>query len=194
MGHDRSLSLKSNRVKTLPDNPVWDSIKQPIKAVQTVKATTDAEKEVLFNQNITSLLQSENIITEGEPYTATKFFTSTDIQEDIVIMPGCSALIPTGLKMEIPEGFEIQVRPRSGLALKHQMTVLNTPGTIDADYRGDVGVILINHGSEAFRVTRGMRIAQLVLAPALRASFVCKEHELTVTARGEGGFGHTGSH
>ena len=116
------------------------------------------------------------------------------IQEDIVLLPGKSALIPTGIKVEIPVGYEIQVRPRSGLALKHQVTVLNTPGTIDADYRGDVGVVLINHGSEPFKVTRGMRIAQLVLAAALKASFVQKGRELTATARGDGGFGHTGSH
>lgn len=116
------------------------------------------------------------------------------IQEDIVIPPGKSALIPTGLKMEIPEGYEIQVRPRSGLALKSQVTVLNTPGTIDADYRGEIGVILINHGSMPFTVSRGMRIAQVVLAPALRAFFTIKERELSVTARGDGGFGHTGSH
>ncbi len=116
------------------------------------------------------------------------------IQEDVILLPGKSALIPTGIKVEIPEGFEIQVRPRSGLALKHQITVLNTPGTIDADYRGEIGVILINHGSDPFTITRGMRIAQLVLAPALRAFFVQKQQELTATARGEGGFGHTGSH
>lgn len=116
------------------------------------------------------------------------------IQEDVILEPGCSALIPTGIRVEIPEGYEIQVRPRSGLALKHQITVLNTPGTIDADYRGEIGVILINHSSKPFRVERGMRIAQLVLAATLRASFVHKQQELTATARGEGGFGHTGSH
>ncbi len=116
------------------------------------------------------------------------------IQEDVILLPGKSVLIPTGIKVEIPEGYEIQVRPRSGLALKHQVTVLNTPGTIDADYRGEIGVILINHSSEPFRISRGMRIAQLVLAPALRAFFVQKQQELTATARGEGGFGHTGSH
>jgi|SRR3989339_172814 len=116
------------------------------------------------------------------------------IEEDILLLPGKSALIPTGLRMEIPQGYEIQVRPRSGLALKNQITVLNTPGTIDADYRGEIGVILINHSSEPFKVTKGMRIAQIVLAPALRAFFVNKQEELTVTARGEGGFGHTGSH
>ncbi len=116
------------------------------------------------------------------------------IQEDVILLPGKSVLIPTGIRVEIPEGYEIQVRPRSGLALKHQITVLNTPGTIDADYRGEVGVILINHSSEPFKISRGMRIAQLVLAAALRASFVQKQQELTATARGEGGFGHTGSH
>ncbi len=116
------------------------------------------------------------------------------IQEDITLLPGASVLIPTGVMVEIPEGFEIQVRPRSGLALKNQVTVLNTPGTIDSDYRGEVGVILINHGSKPFIISRGMRVAQLVLAAALRASFVFKQEKLTATARGEGGFGHTGSH
>jgi dUTP pyrophosphatase len=95
--------------------------------------------------------------------------------------------------MAIPAGYEIQVRPRSGLALKNQITVLNTPGTIDADYRGEVGVILINHGKQPFVVTRGMRIAQLVLAPALQAQFVLA-NELSLTSRGAGGFGHTGTH
>ena len=116
------------------------------------------------------------------------------IKEDVWIFPGESCLIPTGIKVEIPAGYEIQVRPRSGLALKHQVTVLNTPGTIDADYRGDVGVILINHGKQPFQVLPGMRIAQLVLAEVFKAVFVLEEKELTSTARGEGGFGHTGTH
>lgn len=116
------------------------------------------------------------------------------IEQDIWIQPGKSALIPTGIKVAIPSGYEIQVRPRSGLALKHQVTVLNTPGTIDADYRGEVGVILINHGTEPFQVTRGMRVAQLVLAKASKALFISEEARLTATARGEGGFGHTGTH
>lgn len=115
------------------------------------------------------------------------------IENDIVIEPGQSKLIPTGLKFAIPEGYEIQVRPRSGLALKHQVTVLNTPGTIDADYRGEVGVILINHGQHPFLVTRGMRIAQIVLAPFVQAKFIPTE-ELSTTSRGAGGFGHTGTH
>ena len=116
------------------------------------------------------------------------------IKEDVWILPGESCLIPTGIKVAIPAGYEIQVRPRSGLALKHQITVLNTPGTIDADYRGDVGVILINHGKVPFQVLPGMRIAQLVLAEVCKAVFVLEEKELASTSRGEGGFGHTGTH
>ena len=114
------------------------------------------------------------------------------IKEDIQLDPGASALIPTGLRFAIPEGYEIQVRPRSGLALKNQVTVLNTPGTIDSDYRGEVGVILINHSKNTFRITPGMRIAQIVLSPVFRAAFVKAGH-LTTTSRGEGGFGHTGT-
>jgi len=116
------------------------------------------------------------------------------IQEEVTLFPGQSMLISTGIKAAIPAGYEIQVRPRSGLALKHQITVLNAPGTIDADYRGEIGVILINHGRQPFTVCRGMRIAQLVLAPVLKARFTLEEKELLATARGEGGFGHTGVH
>lgn len=115
------------------------------------------------------------------------------ITEDIVIPAGSSRLIPTGLRFAIPVGYEIQVRPRSGLALKHQISVLNTPGTIDADYRGEVGIILINFGREAFTVTPGMRIAQLVLAPVFQANFIVAM-DLVETQRGVGGFGHTGLH
>lgn len=115
------------------------------------------------------------------------------LDKDVVLEPGASAVIPTGLHMEIPPGYEIQIRPRSGLAARDQVTVLNTPGTIDADYRGDIGVILINHGKKPFTVTSGMRIAQMVLAPVVQADFV-REEELTATVRGEGGFGHTGTH
>ncbi len=114
------------------------------------------------------------------------------IGQPVIIAPGASALISTGLKMAVPEGYEIQVRPRSGFAMKHQVTVLNTPGTIDADYRGVIGVILINHGKEPFIVTPKMRIAQLVLAPVCRAEFI--RQDLSATQRGEGGFGHTGAH
>ncbi len=115
------------------------------------------------------------------------------IKENLVIKAGESALIPTGLKLAIPEGFEVQVRPRSGLALKNQITVLNTPGTIDSDYRGEVGIILINHGKKDFLVTPGMRIAQFVVAPVVQANFILCE-ELTATSRSEGGFGHSGTH
>ncbi len=115
-------------------------------------------------------------------------------KQELVLKAGASTLIPTGLKVEIPEGYEIQVRPRSGMALKHQVTVLNTPGTIDADYRGEVCVILINHGNEDFIIEPGMRIAQLILAPVIQARFVKCEEELTTTIRGSGGFGHTGLH
>jgi dUTP pyrophosphatase len=115
------------------------------------------------------------------------------ITQDLIIEPGSSLLIPTGIKVSIPEGFEIQVRPRSGLALKNQITVLNSPGTIDADYRGEVGVILINHGKQPFTVTRGMRIAQIVLAPVFQAEYI-REGSLAATSRGEKGFGHTGTH
>ena len=114
------------------------------------------------------------------------------IGESIEIAPGTSAMIPTGIKLEIPVGFEIQVRPRSGLAAKHMISVLNTPGTIDADYRGEIKVILINYGKESFVVEPGMRIAQLVLAPVYQAAFL--EAAISETARGEGGFGHTGLH
>jgi dUTP pyrophosphatase len=112
--------------------------------------------------------------------------------ETIVLAPGQWGLIPTGLMLQIPEGFEVQLRPRSGLAAKQGVTVLNAPGTIDWDYRGEIKVILINHGPEPFSVRRGMRIAQLVVAPVVRASFV-PQTALEETARGSGGFGSTGS-
>ncbi|ABW30185.1 dUTP diphosphatase [Acaryochloris marina] len=107
------------------------------------------------------------------------------------ILPGASALIPTGIAIELPQGTEAQVRPRSGLALKHSITVLNSPGTIDAGYRGEIGVILINHGQETFQVVEGMKIAQMVIAPIMRAE-IEEVTELSATQRGEGGFGSTG--
>jgi dUTP pyrophosphatase len=111
--------------------------------------------------------------------------------EDITIKPGKRVLIKTGISIALPEGFEAQIRPRSGLAWKNGITVLNSPGTIDADYRGEIGVILINHGEEEFIITRGMRIAQMIIANYTRAEF--KEVvELDDTARGSGGFGSTG--
>ncbi|HEX6218617.1 MAG TPA: dUTP diphosphatase [Sphingomicrobium sp.] len=111
--------------------------------------------------------------------------------EELVLDPGKRHAFATGLAIEIPHGYEVQVRPRSGLAIKHGVTCLNTPGTIDSDYRGEVKVILINHGEEPFHVRRGERIAQLVPAPVLRAHF-SEAPELEETARGSGGFGSTG--
>lgn len=107
------------------------------------------------------------------------------------IAPGARALVPTGLAIALPDGHEAQVRPRSGLALRHGVTVLNTPGTIDADYRGEVAVVLANFGSEPFTVERGMRIAQLVVAPVTRARWA-EVGELPSSGRGGGGFGSTG--
>lgn len=109
----------------------------------------------------------------------------------IDLLPGRRALVPTGLSIALPPGWEAQVRPRSGLALKHGITCLNSPGTIDADYRGEVGVILVNLGWEAFRIARGDRIAQMVVAPVSQAVWF-EVDELDETARGEGGFGSTG--
>lgn len=111
--------------------------------------------------------------------------------EDVSLEPGARHAVATGLAFAIPHGYEIQVRPRSGLALKHGITVPNTPGTIDSDYRGELKVILINHGAATFEIRRGDRVAQLVLAPVTRASWL-KVDELDHTARGEGGFGSTG--
>jgi dUTP pyrophosphatase len=113
------------------------------------------------------------------------------IDAPIDLAPGARTFVPTGLILEIPEGFEGQVRPRSGLAAKFGITLLNSPGTIDADYRGEVKVILINLGSEPFTIQRGERIAQLVIAPVMQAAFV-EASEVSETARGTGGFGSTG--
>lgn len=139
------------------------------------------------------------IIIEDEnhlPLYGTEHAAGADIRaanrQDIVLEPGCSALIPTGIRLEIPEGYEIQIRPRSGLAAKNQITILNAPGTIDADFRGEIHIILINHGKHSFTVTYGMRIAQIILAPVVKADFILVE-ALQTSARGEGGFGHTGT-
>jgi dUTP pyrophosphatase len=114
------------------------------------------------------------------------------LEEPKVLQPGERVLVPTGLSLALPEGFEAQVRPRSGLALKHGITVLNSPGTVDADYRGDVGVILINLGAEPFTIAPGDRIAQLILAAYAQVEWAPVE-ELPETERGAGGFGHTGT-
>ncbi len=114
------------------------------------------------------------------------------VAETVVLAPGARALVPTGLRIAVPDGFEAQVRPRSGLALRQGLTVPNAPGTIDSDYRGEVCVILANLGSEPVRIERGTRIAQMVFAPVARARLVARPAALGATARGEGGFGHTG--
>ena len=114
-----------------------------------------------------------------------------NIDAPVVLQPGDRALIPTGIKMALPDGYEAQIRPRSGLAYKHGITVLNSPGTIDADYRGDVGVLLINHGREAFTVEDGMRVAQMVVAQYSQFEWESVD-DLDETARGAGGFGSTG--
>lgn len=113
------------------------------------------------------------------------------IGNPLTLRPGARLLVPTGIAIALPAGFEAQIRPRSGLALKHGVTVLNAPGTIDSDYRGEVGIILINHGDGAFTIERGMRIAQMVIAAVNRAHFNAVQ-SLPDSARGEGGFGSTG--
>lgn len=129
------------------------------------------------------------------PTYATEFSAGADlkanIESDINLLPNQSFLVPTGIFLEIPNGFEVQIRPRSGLALKNQITVLNTPGTIDSDYRGEIKVILINHSNEIFIIKPKMRIAQMVIAPIYQAEFN-KSKNLAFSARGEGGFGHSG--
>lgn len=129
------------------------------------------------------------------PVYATDGAAGMDVlaSEDVTLAPGARHAVATGLAVAIPEGYEIQVRPRSGLALKHGISVPNTPGTIDSDYRGEVKVIMINHGDAPFAIARGDRIAQLVLAPVVRAGWE-EVADLDDTARGAGGFGSTGGH
>ncbi|MCG7493681.1 dUTP diphosphatase [Thalassobius sp. Cn5-15] len=138
--------------------------------------------------------------TLGLPVYATAGAAGADLRANLApgqraagieIEPGARALIPTGLRMAIPVGYEVQLRPRSGLALKHGITLPNSPGTIDSDYRGPLGVIVMNAGSAPFHITHGDRIAQMVVAPVVMASFAVVE-DLDDTARGAGGFGSTG--
>lgn len=150
--------------------------------------------------NSTKEALSVRLINKGKhamPHYATEHSAGMDLRANldasITLAPGEYRLIPTGLFLELPEGTEAQVRPRSGLAFKHGITVLNSPGTIDADYRGEVGVILINHGSAAFEVKDGERIAQLVIARYLRVT-LAESADLRASERGAGGFGHTGTH
>ncbi len=129
------------------------------------------------------------------PFYATAQSAGMDLcaanAEPIVLAPGEYRLVPTGLSIELPVGYEAQIRPRSGLAFKHGVTVLNSPGTIDADYRGEIGVLLINHGQQPFEIKSGERIAQMVVAAHAVVSWQTAE-ELAETQRGAGGFGHTG--
>ena len=113
------------------------------------------------------------------------------VESDVTLQPGERALISTGLRIALPPGYEAQVRPRSGLALRHGISMVNTPGTLDSDFRGTVGVLLINLGQEPFTIRRGDRIAQMIVAPVVRATWV-EVAELPPSERGEGGFGHTG--
>jgi len=143
--------------------------------------------------SVTTLAHAKDL---SLPSYATEHAAGMDLcaacTNDITLQPGQRTLIPTGLSIALPEGYEAQVRPRSGLALKHGITVLNSPGTIDADYRGEVQIILANLGTESFTVTRGMRIAQMVVAKYKRVEWQQME-ELSSTARGAGGFGSTGT-
>jgi len=142
---------------------------------------------------ITRLDSSQNDIPL--PAYATEHAAGMDVraavEAPLVLHPGTSALVPTGFAIALPDGYEAQIRPRSGLALKHAIGILNSPGTIDADYRGEVRIILTNFGTEEFVVQRGDRIAQMVIAPYTRARWE-EVQALDETSRGEGGFGHTG--
>lgn len=140
--------------------------------------------------NITA--KDENLIPKRGSSHAAGYDLCAYLTESMVIGVGQRALVPTGISIALPENFEAQVRPRSGLALKNGVTVLNSPGTIDADYRGEIQVILINLGQEPFEISPGMRIAQMVIAPVLAPELVCV-HSLSETQRSSGGFGSTGA-
>jgi dUTP pyrophosphatase len=135
--------------------------------------------------------RSQNQLPEYQTAYSAGVDVSANIDEPIVIQPMQRALIPTGLFIELPIGFEAQIRPRSGLALKQGITVLNSPGTIDADYRGEIKVLLINFGTEEFLIQNGDRIAQMVITKCEQAEWLITE-QLTETKRGTGGYGHTG--
>ncbi len=148
----------------------------------------------------TQRISTVHVVNKGRhplPHYATAHSAGLDLRANldtpIILAPGEYRLIPTGLHIELPEGTEAQVRPRSGLAFNHGVTVLNSPGTIDADYRGEVGVLLINHGKESFEVKDGERVAQLVVSRYERIRFE-ENADLRASERGTGGFGHTGKH
>ncbi|MCL2683383.1 MAG: dUTP diphosphatase [Bacteroidales bacterium] len=135
---------------------------------------------------------SKNSLPTYETQGSAGMDLRADLNEDVILRPLERALIPTGLRIELPIGYEAQIRPRSGLAAKHGLTVLNSPGTIDADYRGEIKVILVNLSNEIFTIKHGERIAQMVIAKHETVDFV-EVIELSQTQRGEGGFGHTGT-
>ena len=135
--------------------------------------------------------KSVNILPEYETILSAGMDLRASIEETIILQPMQRVLVPTGLFIELPAGFEAQVRPRSGLALKHGITVLNSPGTIDADYRGEIKILLINLSDKAFEIKNAERIAQMIVAKHERVEWELAE-DLTQTQRGEGGFGHTG--
>ena len=137
-------------------------------------------------------LNQRAIIPKYETVGASGLDLSANLEKDIVLKPGEKYLISTGIAVTIPNGYEFQIRPRSGLAMKNSITVLNTPGTIDADYRGEIKVIIINLGNKDFEITNGTRIAQMVLCPISKAKLLEVE-DLDSTTRGDGGFGSTGS-
>jgi len=128
---------------------------------------------------------------ESEDAAGMDLSAAVPADDEVILAPGARALIPTGLAIELPRGFEAQIRPRSGLALHQGVTVLNSPGTVDADYRGEIGVILINFGTNPFVVRRGARIAQLVVCPVERVALIAGDR-LTPSVRGSSGFGSTG--
>jgi dUTP pyrophosphatase len=183
ISHDRKFDIHTTRNKTRD--------KTRDKTVSTAQETTKSPARLRIGVKILAHGQGLALPEYATPLTAGVDLQAA-VEELLTIDPGAHCLVPTGIALALPEGYEAQVRPRSGLALKKKVTVLNTPGTIDADYRGEIGVILINHGSDPFEVERGMPIAQLVIAPVVQAVFEPLA-TLDQTARGEGGFGSTGT-
>ena len=161
--------------------------------VQVIKSTNnDLPKYETIESAGCDLRAELSTIKEKFLFNSRAYIYEDGIISEVVIFPGGRALIPTGLQIALPVGYEAQIRPRSGLALKNGISLVNSPGTIDSDYRGDVGVILINHSQEPFLIKQGDRIAQMVITKHEQAEFVIVK-ELNETGRGNGGFGSTGS-
>ena len=159
-----------------------------------------AAHQAVMNATVVTFIRLPHADALDLPAYATDGAAGMDIRAavpvdvPVALAPGERAAVPTGFIMAVPDGFEAQVRPRSGLAARHGVTCLNTPGTIDSDYRGEVHVLLVNLGDSVFKITRGMRIAQIVIAPVTRASLVETAEPPDETGRGAGGFGSTGTH